>query len=37
MPGHGEFVSQLPSSSDAQTAAREPQVNFAMKYERLAH
>ena len=37
LPGHGEFVERLPSSSDAQAAAREPEVNFTMKYERLVH
>jgi len=37
LPSHDDFVARLPSSTDAHAAAREPQVNFTMKYERLVH
>jgi tryptophan 7-halogenase len=37
LPGHGDFVSRLPASSDPQTASQDPPVNFTIKYERLTH
>jgi len=37
LPDHGDFVSRLPSSSEAQAEAREPAVNFTMRYDRIVH
>ena len=37
LPDHGAFVSRLPPSSEAQVAAAQPSVNFALRYERLIH
>jgi tryptophan halogenase len=38
LPDHGEFVSRLPPSTDAASAAAQPPpVNFTLRYERIIH
>jgi tryptophan halogenase len=38
LPDHGDFVSRLAPSSEAEAAAAaEPAVNFTMRYERIIH
>ena len=37
MLDHGDFVSRLPTSSDAKAAVQDQPVSFTVKYERLTH